>query len=113
LRRVGRERPFPGRLLLVGVAGQEALRERDDLDALAVGPLQARDDLLQVRLEITGLRLQLPVPDAHGVAPRGFDWATARFSRRPEGGSRGRRRLASPGSEDCTRGYPPRSVPGV
>jgi hypothetical protein len=45
LGRVGREGVPAGQLLGVGVAGQEALGETDDVDPLALGPLQTLDQL--------------------------------------------------------------------
>src|SRR5439155_22643815 len=41
---VGRESDLAGQFAAIGVAGQKALREADDVDTLALGAFQATDD---------------------------------------------------------------------
>src|SRR5262249_21127245 len=80
LQRLGRaegEGVPAGQLLGVGVAGQEALREAEHLDPLALGLLQALDHLGEVPLEIAALALQLAVSDAHAPPPDSFPRSTA------------------------------------
>src|SRR5262249_50846053 len=69
LARAEGEGVLAGQLLGVGVAGEEALGETDDLDAVALGLLQPLDHLGQVPLEVPALALELPVSDAHVPPP--------------------------------------------
>jgi hypothetical protein len=54
----------------VGAAREEAFREADNLDAVAVGTLQPLDELGQVRLEGIGLDSHLEMSDAHALPPK-------------------------------------------
>src|SRR5262249_6364886 len=83
LRAIGGEGVLAGQVFLIGVAGQETLREADDFDAIAVGTLQALDDLGEVALEIAAFRLELAMTDAHvkflGGGRAGGDYARRRW----------------------------------
>jgi hypothetical protein len=65
LRRIGGEGAFACEFLGVGIAGEEALGEGDDLRALGVGPFEAFFKAGEVVLEVADPRLELAVRDFH------------------------------------------------
>ena len=63
--RVEREGVAAGDLFGVGIAGQAAFGEADDLNAVVIGALEAVCDLGEVGFELTGLGFELEVADSH------------------------------------------------
>ena len=69
LGRVEGEGVLAGQLLGVGVAGQEALGERDHLHSFALGLFHPADHLGKVPLEVAAPGFELAMTDSHAPPP--------------------------------------------